>query len=82
MFLDQSQRFVEQTNAILDVLKLNLRFLYLELRMLMVSGHVCMIRYEYQFSSDPQFHLERANAEEFYEVYKGVVNEYQVRCRT
>lgn len=26
-----------------------------------------------------QFHLERANAEEFHEVYKGVVNEYKVR---
>ena len=25
-----------------------------------------------------QFHLERANAEEFHEVYKGVVNEYKV----
>ena len=24
------------------------------------------------------FHLEKANAEEFFEVYKGVVNEYSV----
>ena len=24
------------------------------------------------------FHLEKVNAEEFYEIYKGVVNEYQV----
>ncbi|XP_058960301.1 nucleoside diphosphate kinase homolog 7-like [Pocillopora verrucosa] len=31
----------------------------------------------FEISALQMFHLERANAEEFYEVYKGVVNEYQ-----
>ena len=26
------------------------------------------------------FHMEKANSEEFFEVYKGVVAEYMVRC--
>ena len=33
----------------------------------------------FQISSFRMFRLEKANAEEFYEIYKGVVNEYSVR---
>jgi len=33
----------------------------------------------FQISSLRMFRLEKANAEEFYEIYKGVVNEYSVR---
>ncbi|RMX48630.1 hypothetical protein pdam_00007997 [Pocillopora damicornis] len=35
----------------------------------------------FEISALQMFHLERANAEEFYEVYKGVVNEYQEIAR-
>ena len=32
----------------------------------------------FNISSLQMFRLEKANAEEFYEIYKGVVNEYSV----
>ena len=34
---------------------------------------------EFKVTALQMFHLEKANAEEFLEVYKGVVNEYSVR---
>ena len=34
---------------------------------------------EFKITALQMFHLEKANAEEFLEVYKGVVTEYKVR---